>query len=503
MSAAISCAKAGHTVTVIEKNDSVGGKLWSHSYNGFTFDCGPSLITLPAVLQHICGAEYAQLDIRPLNKICHYFWRDGTHVTSYASPEKFAENIAHNTGENAQSYHAYFAHTKKMYAHIGPLFLTGDIHGASLLRRKLFWQSLPHLPIRNSMTSMHAYNAHHFRSGKVQQIFDRFATYVGSSPYCTSAIYNIISFIEHGIGAYYTPKGIRHIPRILKQVAEKNGVRFIFKQRVERITPQHSVSNGYIASTPAHAFICDALISNTDILQMNTILPPKKRMSCQKMRHNAQSRDTILPPKKRMSCPIARRSTAAIVYLWGINRVIDRFGLHNIIFADEYALEFEDIFTHHVTPVHPTLYINITSKNSASGASDAPKGMENWFVMLNVPAVAADWSHIAHTWRARIIQKIHTICGTNILPHIIHEKILTPMHFADRSCDEHGSLYGENAHGVFGAFRKHATYSRTHNNIYHCGGTVHPGGGIPLAILSGQIAANQCARSGPVSVVHH
>jgi len=185
--------------------------------------------------------------------------------------------------------------------------------------------------------------------------------------------------------------------------------------------------------------------------------------------------------------------------------------MHNIIFSDDYAAEFEDIFVKSTAPRDPTIYINISSKGRARDAPhtvphdaprdaphDAPPGMENWFVMINVPAAArSDWGEIAKQVRAAITQKISAICGVEITPHISHEKILTPTNFAAIACDEYGSLYGRNAHGILGAFSKPQNASRRYKNLYYCGGTAHPGGGIPLALLSGQIAASY---SSPQSI---
>lgn len=466
MAAAIRCAQAGHAVTVLEKNPWVGGKLWAHSDQGFTFDCGPSLLTLPTVLEHACGDGYAGLRVRGLEKICRYFWSDGTQITSHTSPEQFADSIARATGERESQYRSYFAQTKRLFHRIAPLFLTHNIRSFSVLKHGAFWRSLPHAPLRMGGITLHNYNRHYFKHTHTQQIFDRFATYIGSSPYRTSAVYSLISFIEHGVGAYFLPAGMRSIPRALKNSAEHKGVKIVLDTRVQKIISHQPARRAHTVVTADHTYDCDALISNIDTLQM----------------------DALMGNGTKREYPLARRTTSAIVYLWGVNRTIDRFGLHNVVFSDDYRREFEDIFTRHIAPHDPTIYINISAKETDT---DAPPEMENWFVMINVPAISTDWNAVAQKQREKIVTKISRLCGTEIAPHIVYEKILTPPDFADTSCDVSGSLYGKNVHGRWGALgRRSNCGGGGRTGVYHCGGTVHPGGGVPLAILSGQIAAH-------------
>lgn len=468
LAAAICCARAGHEVIVIEKNQQVGGKLWAHSAAGFTFDCGPSLLTLPAVLQELCAEQYDQLQIQPLEEICQYFWDDGTEITSHSTPEVFAENIARATEDSEEQYLAYFAQTRKLFKRIAPLFLTHDIHHHSLATSALFWKSIPHLPLRTSTITLHAYNRHYFRSPKTQQIFDRFATYIGSSPYQTAAVYSLISFIEHGLGAHYTAAGMRAIPQALSAVAEQHGARIILNERIQQIEPRSMARKRHTVSTARRSYDCDTLIANIDALQLDRLL-------------KVQS----------IGYPLKQRTTSAIVYLWGISGETARLGLHNILFSDNYHEEFTDIFTRHIAPRTPTIYINISSKKIAT---DAPEGMENWFVMINVPArTDQDWHQKAQTIRTGILKRISRLCQTDIAARITYEKILTPADFAHTAGDEYGSLYGMNAHGTMGALRRPGNTHKGYRHLYRCGGTTHPGGGVPLALLSGCIAANRCA----------
>lgn len=443
LAAAISCARAGHTVIVIEKHSRVGGKLWAHSAAGFTFDCGPSLLTLPEVLRDLCGEEeYASLQVSSTDEICRYFWEDETEITSHRNPHDFAASIARATNDEQSQYLRYFADTRKLFQHIAPLFLTHDIHSLSLIKAPLFWKSLPHLPIRTSMTNLHTYNSRYFQSPKTQQIFDRFSTYIGSSPYRTSATYSLISFIEHGLGAYYPAAGMRAIPQLLKRVAEQAGARIITGEAVHRIETRNASRATHTVHTTRSSYECDAFISNMDTLQLNKLLGRPTPA------HHA----------------IAKRTTSAIVYLWGVATQVERFGLHNILFSNDYRQEFRDIFTHHTLPRDPTIYINISSKKIAD---DAPTGMENWFVMINTPATTnRNWRALAEKARTNILQRISRLCHLDISSLITYEKILTPIDFAHIGCDEHGSLYGRNAHGTLGALRRPGNRTPpTHNSI--------------------------------------
>jgi phytoene dehydrogenase-like protein len=180
------------------------------------------------------------------------------------------------------------------------------------------------------------------------------------------------------------------------------------------------------------------------------------------------------------------KSSSAYVFYWGINKEFAALGLHNILFSDDYKKEFDYLFSKQFPTDDPTIYINITSKYCKD---DAPKGCENWFVMVNVPHNKSESIHYEAAIRKNVIEKINMILKTDIEKHIISESTLSPIDIENQTSSFGGSLYGNSSNNKFAAFLRHANFSSTIKNLYLVGGSVHPGGGIPLCLFSAKIAS--------------
>ena len=163
--------------------------------------------------------------------------------------------------------------------------------------------------------------------------------------------------------------------------------------------------------------------------------------------------------------------------------------MHNILFSKNYQKEFEYIFDKKQIFDDPTIYINITSKEESS---DAPDGCENWFVMINTPGdFGQDWEKMISETRKNIFQKIKRTLGVDLKTRILTEAILNPKTIQSKTSSYRGALYGAASNSKFAAFLRHPNFSRRIKNLYFCGGSVHPGGGIPLCLLSAKIVADQ------------
>jgi phytoene dehydrogenase-like protein len=159
--------------------------------------------------------------------------------------------------------------------------------------------------------------------------------------------------------------------------------------------------------------------------------------------------------------------------------------VHNILFSDNYEAEFDAIFKEKNLYSEPTVYIYISSKQVPD---DAPTGCENWFVMINTPAdYGQDWDQLLAIARQRVISKINKQFQIQIENYIVSEHVATPITIEQKTGSWHGSLYGNASNGMLSAFNRHANFSRKFNNLYFVGGSVHPGGGIPLCLCSAKI----------------
>ncbi|MGB3774672.1 MAG: phytoene desaturase, partial [Leeuwenhoekiella sp.] len=176
------------------------------------------------------------------------------------------------------------------------------------------------------------------------------------------------------------------------------------------------------------------------------------------------------------------------IFYWGINTTFSELGLHNIFFSEDYKKEFKEIFEESILPVEPTIYVNITSKHDVN---HAPKNNENWFVMVNAPA------HNEHNWEEQkekvkrfIIKQINKQLDTNLEEYIIVEDTLSPLNIQEKTASYMGSLYGTSSNNKMAAFFRQQNTSKLYKNLFFCGGSVHPGGGIPLCFKSAKFVAD-------------
>jgi phytoene desaturase len=275
----------------------------------------------------------------------------------------------------------------------------------------------------------------------------------------------MIPHLELYLGTYFPKKGMHSITMSLYQLAVKQGVRFNFNHKVERIIVKNNRTIGIHANQKD--FFADNIISNMDIFSTYKKLLPNESH-----------------PKRTLS---QERSSSAVIFYWGVKKMFPELDLHNIFFSGNYSEEFANIFDHKTLFSDPTIYINITSKDNKS---DAPSRCENWFVMINAPGdYGQDWEGLVTQARKNIIEKLNRLLGINLESLIEVEDVLTPPQIESRTSSYRGALYGAASNSKFAAFLRHPNFSNQLKNLYFVGGSVHPGGGIPLCLLSAKITS--------------
>jgi phytoene desaturase len=298
---------------------------------------------------------------------------------------------------------------------------------------------------------------------KMVQLFNRYATYNGSNPYKAPGILNIIPHLEFSIGAYFPQGGMHAITQSMYNLALSLGVKFHFNTPVERIVIKNRRSQGISIGgeiQPAEVVVC-----NMDVVPAYRNLMPDQKQPEHILRQE--------------------RSSSALIFYWGIKKQFEQLKLHNIFFSENYKEEFGNIFDKKTIYHDPTVYINITSKEKPD---DAPKGMENWFVMINVPCKEnQDWDELILTARSNILKKLSRILNSKVESLIEVEDILEPRTIESKTQSYKGALYGTSSNNRLAAFFRHPNFSNRIKSLYFCGGSVHPGGGIPLALSSAKI----------------
>lgn len=467
---AIRLKNKGYEVVVFEANSYAGGKLSEIEGNCYRFDAGPSLFTLPSLVEELFEIseknianyfEYSRLD-----EVCKYFWSDETKLTAWANPEKFAEELELKLDFPKDKTLSFLKQSGENYNLLDKLFLQKSLHKLSTWLGAAAWKGYLNIPNLGLFKTMNEANETYFKNPKLTQLFNRYATYNGSDPYQTPATLNIIPHLEYNIGAFFPKKGMVSITDSLVKLAVDLGVKFYFNIKVEKIVVENKKAIGIL--TNSQLYKADLVVSNMDMAATYRQLLPNQKH-----------------PERLLNQP---KSSSGIVFYWGIKKVFDELGLHNIFFSDDYKAEFEAIFKKKTVSTDPTVYLNITSKLKKE---DAPAGCENWFVLINVPAnEGQDWNRIITETKQNILEKLSKILKTDIAQLIDYEQVLDPRSIELRTSSSQGALYGNSSNNRYATFLRHANFSTDINNLYFVGGSVHPGGGIPLALSSAKIMSD-------------
>ncbi len=471
LASALRLKSKGYEVKVFEANTYTGGKIHAFSNKGYRFDFGPSLFTMPHLVDELFELfdkdpkkhfEYIRKDT-----ICNYFWENGHTFSAPADKQRFIEQAAKSFWVEERTLENYLNRNKEKYDLTAGLFLEKSLHKLDTYLSPDTLKSVLQIGKLHLNNTLHGVNQSYFNDSKLVQLFNRYATYNGSSPYRTPGIMSLIPHLEMHYGTYFPKNGMHEISQSLYRLATQVGIEFHIEEAVEKIaTAGHEVTG---VKTAQGTYDAEVVITNMDIFSTYKTLLPEARQ-----------------PQRILK---QERSSSAVIFYWGINRQFSELDLHNIFFSNNYWQEFDHIFNKLNLFRDPTIYINITSKDKPD---DAPPGCENWFVMINAPGnVGQDWDQLVGETRKNIIQKLNRILKVRIEDHIETEDVIDPRQIESMTRSHQGSLYGTSSNSRFAAFLRHPNFSSQYKNLYFCGGSVHPGGGIPLCLLSAKIALDQ------------
>ncbi len=459
----------GLDVVVFENNSYPGGKLSSFNLGQYRFDAGPSLLTMPHYIDELFELfnenpkdyfNYKRKDIS-----CKYFWEDKTVLNAYSDKNKFINEINKVLKVDKNIVTKYLLKAKKKYDLTKNIFLEQSLHKIKTYLSSDLIKGIFNLYMFQINKTLDTVNQDELKEPHLVQLFNRFATYNGSSPFKTPGMMTLIQHLEQEYGTFVSEKGMINISKSIFDLAKRNGVKFEFNKLVNEII----VKNNKVVGVKVNNTVIesDFVVSNMDIV------PTYKKL----LKKSYQ-------PKKVLN---QERSSSALIFYWGIKKTFKNLELHNILFSNNYKKEFDSIFELGTISDDPTVYINITSKDVVS---DAPKESENWFVMINSPNdTGQDWSEIIKTVRQNTINKINRTLNIDIESFIEFEKVFSPKTIEKNTQSYLGSLYGSSSNNKMSAFLRHPNFSKHIQNLYFCGGSVHPGGGIPLCLLSAKIVS--------------
>ena len=480
LAAAVRLAVAGHQVDVYEANDGPGGKLSQFTLpGGYRFDFGPSLFTMPQYVDELftlAGEDpRTHFNYTRLPEVCRYWWPDGTRFTAPASTADLITQAAQTFDVPEQSMRDFMDTAARKYTLTGRTFLEKSLHKARTWLDPQVAYAMLKIPGLDLFRSMHDVHEAALKDPRLVQLFDRFATYNGSNPYKAPGLLSMIPHFEHHFGAYLPAGGMYDIAESVYALGQRLGVGYHFNTRVNEICRAGSQVQGILVNGEEVGY--DTVVCNMDVWL---------------------AYDRLLPGAKRPGIPLRQqKSTSAVIFYWGIDRSFPELGLHNIFFSKDYAREFSTLEAGSLSD-DVTIYVNISNKYVPA---DAPPGHENWFVMVNAPShTGQDWEQLVAELRNQALTALSTYLAPADAPnwlarHITTERIITPPDIEQLTGSHQGALYGTSSNNRMAAFLRHPNFSRHIGGLYFLGGSVHPGGGVPLCLLSARIVGDLVARA--------
>ncbi|NMO14700.1 phytoene desaturase [Pyxidicoccus fallax] len=457
-------AKEGHEVTLFEGGASLGGKAQAVTLDGITLDTGPTLLTLPDLVRGTFG-QLDALDLLPplteLEPQCAYRFADGCGFTAYKDLERMAESAGELRPSERRGVRTFYEESAAIWRAAGEPYLEAPFEGMAGFMARVAKRGVGAVMAGMKLSTLHDLAMRHFKTDHMQQYVGRFATYAGASPYQASAAFALIPHIEHAYGVHHARGGVGALVEALGQAARRLGVtvRLNTRARFER------TGHGYRVGPRGEAEPFDSVVVNADPLESL---------------HRADE-------------PLALSGFVLLLEVDGRPPLPH----HTVLFGHDYRREFDELFSGQLA-TDPTVYF---CNPSATDATMAPPGRTGLFVMVNAPALpvgaeaaeraARSWELGAERAKAQMFDKLYQhfpeLRGRT---RVIGQR--TPVDLAAQGAPG-GSIYGFLPHGKFGPFRRPRIRGCT-PGLFFAGGGTHPGGGVPLVMLSGRFAAELASQ---------
>lgn len=471
LSAAIRLKTKGFDVTILEKNQHLGGKLHEVTLGDASFDFGPNTITMPHVFQNVLADAGLNPDdyftFTRLESHTKNVFADGSSLMFHSDKEQMINELAKIDEESALRYPVYLQETEKLYHLANKHFFHRTFSS---------WKDYLSIPLAKGtlmarpLETLDHFHRKFFKDERIVSAFNRYATYIGSSPFSSPATFGLIGHLEMTQGVYYANGGNHTISEGFVKACSDLGITVNTNSEVT----SSKVRNGAIQevlTNDGKSYSGDVFVLNGDLLTQS-----------KRILGSHATNELMNKPEPSIS---------AFVVMASVNT---RFDLHHhhVFFGKEPATEFDQIFRNHTFGTDPTIYICTSSK---SDQAISPTG-DNLFILLNAPPLQANMSPTEpnEETKARIYNTLAKK-GIAIEKHLLAEKIVGQADIANRFHAYRGALYGIASNRQRDTFLRPFNQSSSVTNLYYAGGSTHPGGGSPMVVLSGQNVANLIGKN--------
>jgi len=473
LTSALELAARGLDVLVLERAAHPGGKMREVVVGGVAMDAGPTVFTMRWVFEELfdaIGARLADhLRLQPVSVIARHAWSERERLDLHADVQRSADAIGALAGAAAsRGYLEFCARARRIYRTLETPFLRGSRPNPMSLAHRVGFAGLPDLLRIAPMSTLWHELGRHFADPRLRQLFGRYATYCGSSPFLAPATLMLVAHVEQD-GVWMVEGGMHRVAQALAALATQRGATLRCNAMVDRVLVRSGRACG-VRLANGEELLADAVVFNGDVAALATGLLGADA-----------ARAATLPPAER-------RSLSALT--WNLLAPTSGFPLsrHTVFFSGDCAREFDDLSTHARLPSDPTVYV--CAQDRSDDDHDAPGGAERLLLIVNAPATGDAGAPTDEELTRCEARTFHTLqrCGLTVQRRPEHSLLTTPRDFARLFPATGGALYGQASHGWTASFSRPGARSRM-PGLYLAGGSVHPGPGVPMAALSGRQAA--------------
>ena len=468
--------KNGYQVTVLEKEDKVGGRAHRIHNKGYTFDTGPTLLMMTDVLYdtfEYCGKNFDDyIELLQLEPNYQVAFADKSRITVSSNLPKFHRELAKFDPKAPSQFYKFFSDVSEIYRISRNNFIDKNFDsildfinpksGTELIRKR-------------GLSKLYSFVSHYFKDERLRQLFSFQSMYLGVSPHEAPAVYSVVSYMETGLGIWYPKGGMYSLSEALQNLVIDLGGEIITKSPVKEIIVENKTATGVV--TKNGKLKADLVIANSDLVY---------------------TYKNLLTSNDRPSMPDAKldsfkQASSALLFYWGVDDKCEGMLHHNVYLCKDFKKNLEEIFHEKVLPRDPSFYTYIPTKTDPSLA---PKGKNVFYVLVPVPNLLAkaNWEKGIAKIKSQVLKRLKTEFGLDIENKIKTETVFTPQDFETKFNLYNGSAFGLSHHFFQSGYFRPNNKSKDIKNLYFVGASTYPGGGIPMVTLSAKLVTERILK---------
>jgi phytoene desaturase len=464
--------RAGYSVTVLEKNSHPGGRADQLTIDGHRFDTGPTLLLMPEIFRQAYAAMDAEmedhLDLVRIDPTYQIHFANGRKLSLTSDMNALQSQLEAIERGSFAGLLRYLAEGRKHYAVSLEKFVSRQFNSLS---EYFSLRQLPLLFQLKALVKHYRRTGDFFKSPELRAAFTFQNMYLGLSPFDAPATYSLLQSTELVDGVWYPMGGMYEVVKSLTSLAEAQGVHFIYNAPVRRIEIEGGKATG-VELENGRRIAADVVIANADLPYVYKELLD-------------DASETRKLDKKIYT-------SSAIMFYWGVGRRYPQLGHHNVFLADDYKGSFKQIFDEHGLPANPSFYINATTRTDPSAS---PEGEDSLMVLVPVghldPNADQDWDSMRDRARETVLRRLGAIGIPDLEQHIKFEVCYTPEDWASLYNLAKGAAFGLSHNFTQVGYLRPQNRHRIYKNLYFVGASTHPGTGLPMVLLSGELTSKR------------